>query len=75
MSKHESLTKRKITQTENIVNHLRKKGSITPLKAWEAYGCYRLSSVINRLRKKGLQIITEIIRRKDSIHAKYKLIK
>lgn len=38
--------------TQNdILLHLQKHGSITPLEALGEYGCYRLSSVINRLRR------------------------
>lgn len=38
--------------TQNdILLHLQKHGSITPLDALWEYGCYRLSSVINRLRR------------------------
>lgn len=38
--------------TQNdILLHLQKNGSITPLDALWEYGCYRLSSVINRLRR------------------------
>lgn len=38
--------------TQNdILLHLQKHGSITPMDALWEYGCYRLSSVINRLRR------------------------
>ena len=38
--------------TQNdILLHLQKHGSITPLTALWEYGCYRLSVVISRLRK------------------------
>ena len=45
--------------TQNdILLHLQKYGSITPLDALWEYGCYRLSVVISRLRK-GYIITTE----------------
>jgi hypothetical protein len=34
----------------DILLHLQKHGSITGAEAYEKYRCYRLSSVINRLR-------------------------
>lgn len=38
--------------TQNdILMHLKEYGSITGATAYEKYRCYRLSSVINRLRK------------------------
>ena len=42
-----------MTQKEMILQHLRLFGSITPLKALEEYGCYRLSAVIFELRELG----------------------
>jgi hypothetical protein len=75
MKSQEPITNKKPSHIEKVLTHLRRRGSITPIKAWEAYGCYRLSSVINRLRKKGHEIVTEIIKNKDYVHAKYKLIK
>jgi hypothetical protein len=33
---------------------------VTPKKAWERIGCYRLASVINRLRNEGMNIITDM---------------
>lgn len=42
-----------------IYAHLKKyKKGITPRQAWERYGCYRLSSCICDLRKRGVDIAT-----------------
>ncbi len=65
---------KKKTQTERILNWLQKGKSITPLQAWERFGSYRLSSVINRLRKKGHNIVTEIKEYKGSRFANYKKV-
>ena len=35
----------------DILMHLQREGSITGAIAYDKYRCYRLSSVINRLRK------------------------
>lgn len=48
-----------MTQKERILNHLKEYGSITPLQALSLYGVYRLSSCINRLKRKdGHKIVT-----------------
>ena len=43
---HKSLIRRRLTEG----------GSITPLEALRDYGCYRLASRINDLRREGLNI-------------------
>lgn len=37
-------------QREAVLNHLKKKGSITSMEAIEGYGATRLSSIIHDLR-------------------------
>ena len=54
-----------------ILNHLIKHKHITPLVALNLYGCYRLASVIHRLRNKGYIIDTRI---EPEGHARYSLI-
>lgn len=42
-----------------IYTHLKRyRKGITPRQAWEVYGCYRLSSCICDLRKRGVDIAT-----------------
>ena len=53
-----------------ILLHLQKHGSITPLDALWEYGCYRLSSVINRLRRDHI-ITTEPTEGKTKRGKKY----
>lgn len=48
------------TQNEIILEHLRRYTTITPLEAITQYGIYRLSSVIERLRKRGWAITTQM---------------
>ena len=55
----------KNSKHKEIEKHLLQGQSITGLMALELYGVYRLSSVINRLRAKGLPIETIIIERED----------
>lgn len=61
---------------ELILNHLRRHRSITGLEALREYGCYRLSSVIHRLRNDGHYIRTEEVRTEDGgTHARYHFTK
>ena len=46
-------------KTQDVIKHLRVKGSITSLEAFELYDVTRLSSIIFNLRKKGYDIKTE----------------
>lgn len=39
-----------MTQDQRILNALMRGETLTPMTAWEKYGCYRLSAVIHRLR-------------------------
>lgn len=63
---------RNLSQAQrDILNHLISGKSITPIEAYELYGCLRLSSVIHRLRKKHT-IYTEMIELKKGVRiAKY----
>lgn len=54
------------SQKSRIMGHLGRYGKIDPLKAWETYGVYRLSDVIYKLRRDGVEIETgeKIVRNK-----------
>jgi hypothetical protein len=62
-----------MTQQQKIFAHLQSQ-SITGLEAWKQYGVYRLSSLINRLRKTH-NIKTEMVTEGETQFAKYTLIK
>lgn len=49
-----------MTQKDRVWQYLKYHGKINPLQAWTECGCYRLSSVIHRLRKEGKSIKTEL---------------
>lgn len=55
-----------MTQTERILNHLRRCGSITPLDAMREFSCMRLAARIGDLRRAGYQIESKIESRKNS---------
>ena len=46
---------------ELILMHMKKYGSITPDEAKAEYGCARLASRINELRKQGVAIKTDMV--------------
>lgn len=48
-----------MSQTDEILAHLKSGKEITPLEALDLYGCFRLGARILDLRKKGHPIITE----------------
>jgi len=59
------------SQRIQILNHLKLGHIITPINALKSYGCFRLASVIHKLRKKGYKI--ETVTDKNN-YASYKLI-
>lgn len=59
------------THPENVLTHLKQHGTITGKEAWSQYGCYRLSSVIHRLIKRGNDITMAIV--ENHKHAEYTL--
>ena len=66
------------SKTNDVIIHLMKKGTITQMEAAKKYNLYRLSSVIFELRKRGMNIETEMIPFKfkygtHSSYAKYHL--
>lgn len=52
------MNKKKTNKTEKVLEHLREYGCITSLEAIELYKATRLSDIIFRLRKRGLDITT-----------------
>ena len=67
------------SKTNDVIMHLIKYGSITPMEAYERYHLMRLGSVIFELRKRNMVIETENIPFTDvngrkSHYAKYRLI-
>lgn len=64
----------KKTQTEMTLEYLKRFGSITPLEALSAFGCFRLSARISDLRADGYEISTELNKGKKNF-AIYRLEK
>ena len=55
----------KQTHKQQILEHLQKHGSITPLEALQLYGCFRLGARVCDLRKEGKPILTRRADRKS----------
>ena len=51
---------KKMSQKDACLDYLNRYGSITPLEALTAFNSFRLAAVINRLRKDGYAIRTDI---------------
>jgi hypothetical protein len=50
--------KNRISHNDQVLEYLNNYGPISPLKAQSEFGCWRLASVINRLRNAGHNILT-----------------
>ena len=56
---------KKTSQTQDILNHMKQYGCITPLEALERYGCMRLGARIFDLRQQGYTIHTTNVTRQN----------
>lgn len=68
----------KTTQCDRIVKYMQDNGSITSWEAMKELGCMRLASRIHDLRKRGFNVIKEMVadenRYGESIsYARYRL--
>ena len=57
-----------------ILNHLRKYGSITAIDALKNYKCFRLAARIYDIRRYGINILTLKINKNNKTFAKYILL-
>ena len=65
--------KSRSSKTSRILAHLISGASITPIEALALYGSLRLSSIIFRLKAKGYEISTTIIKAGESRVACYSI--
>lgn len=66
------------SQTKKVYEHLKTHGSITSMEAIRKYSITRLAVCISRLKSRGCEINTEIIRNKNDdgrtiMYAKYSM--
>lgn len=62
-----------MSQTTDILDHLKRHDTITPYQALRAHGCMRLAARIQELRRDGHQIETEYVSRGGKRWARYRL--
>lgn len=62
-----------MTQEQQVLQHLKKHGTIRPLEALRRYGIYRLADSCFKLRSKGHRVKTRIIRKGKKQFAEYSL--
>ena len=62
-----------MTQTEQILNYLKKGNKITPLEALNQFGCFRLASRIWDIRNSGHNIQSMRITKGDKNFCQYSL--
>jgi len=62
-----------MSQKQQVLNHLKIHGVITPLEALNYYGVFRLASRINELRNDGELIATIETSQNNKKYATYKL--
>ena len=58
-------------QEKQILEHLQKGYSLTPLEALQKYGCFRLGARIYDLKQKGYNIHTDTITAGKKRYAQY----
>lgn len=63
----------KLSQSERILNHLKKGKKLTPVGALARFKCMRLAPRIQELRNEGWDIKTVIIRNNGKKYARYEL--
>jgi hypothetical protein len=65
----------KKTQEQELMARLKKGEGVTPITALFTFDCFRLAAVVKKLRNKGINIRTEIIKNGGSGYARYWLIR
>ena len=63
------------TQLNQVLSHLKQGRSITQIDAIRLFNCYRLSAIIEKLRRQGCDIVTynEPNLNNKGTHARYEL--
>lgn len=69
------MSKHKQSQTKMLLDWMRKGRSITPLKALNMFGIYRLAARCLELKRSGHNIKSEMVYEHPVKFARYRLIK
>lgn len=62
-----------MSQTQAILDHMKRGESITPMDALRLYGCFRLAARVADLRESGHNIERQLIRKDGKTYAEYRL--
>jgi hypothetical protein len=62
-----------MSQTTNILKHLKKGKTLTAIQALNLFGCFRLASRINDLKRMGFSITSTMVSKGNKRFAKYSL--
>ena len=62
-----------MTQNEQIAKALKAGKKLTALQALNRYGCFRLASRVDELKRQGMDIKTEMITQNSKRIAQYSL--
>jgi hypothetical protein len=63
-----------VSQRVEILRHLAKGKSITPLEALDRFGCFRLAARIDEIRASGHNVVTEKVRTSNGARvARYRI--
>ena len=63
-----------MSQESQILTHMKRYGSITPLTALDRYGCFRLAARVTDLKDRGHKISTELVKQGNKRFARYRLV-
>jgi hypothetical protein len=62
-----------MSQSNDVLVHLQRYGSITPKEAADLYGCWRLAARVMELRQSGHPITTKDEAHHNGVHARYEM--
>ena len=62
-----------MTQCEQVLQHLRTRGTLTPIDALNEYGCFRLAARVKDLRDAGHDVVTIRESQGEKCFARYML--
>ena len=63
-----------MSQTDEILTHLKRKRTITPMEALKLYGSFRLAARVKDLKNAGHVIQTHMVNSKGKKFAKYQYL-
>lgn len=63
-----------MSQKQQVLNHIKRHGCITPMQAYSRYQITCLAERIRDLRDSGHKIAAEMVKRNGKRYAKYRLV-